>query len=347
MNFAMEIKQTINVVVLAYPGCFIGDVIKLLEALQALHDLHCAGGSGQNPLVTHIYSLDGKDLSSPSMPLFTIKTQSISDPLPQPLDTLIIAHGTEDSVRHLYRPVLEWLQRTQPNARRVVALGAGVFWLAAAGMLRSRTVTTHSSLIDRLRLYHSELDVRSSSSLQIDGPFYTANERISSSDLAKLLLRDQRSNAVQRRLLPAEQSVSLARGATFQLCSWWLEKMDADLNMQTSARQMNISERHLRRQVKEETGFTPSMLLMLLRLEMARQALLDSDLPVDKVARRGGLRDGQQLARLFRKYLGQSPLQYRHGGLPGSKLHEDYHRLFGIEQPLGWLQQMVHEARAS
>lgn len=104
------------------------------------------------------------------MPLFSVKTQPINSPLPEPLDTLVIAHGPEDAVRHLYRPMLGWLQRTQPKARRVVSLGAGVFWLAAADMLRARTVTTHSTLVDQLRERYPRLDVRSTNSLQIDGP---------------------------------------------------------------------------------------------------------------------------------------------------------------------------------
>ena len=337
-------KQPLNIAVLAYPGCCIGDVIKLLEALHGLHARPCRGGHTHRPLATQVYSLDGAPLSSPFMPLFSVQTQAISDPLPEPLDTLIIAHGPEDAVRHLYRPLLGWLQRAQIKARRVVALGAGVFWLAAAGM-PVRKVTTHTTLIGQLRLRYPKLDVQSASSLQIDGAFYTANEHMTANDLAETLLRDECNDMTGQQCTPQGQTLP-RQGVTYQLCIWWLDKMDVALNMQISARQLNISERQLRRQVKEETGLSPALLLMLLRLEMARQALLDSGLPVDKVARRGGLRDGQQLARLFRKYLGQSPQQYRHGGAGEVRLHDDYRRLFDGQRQPGWLQHLVLEARA-
>lgn len=330
-----------EIAILSYPGCYVGDVIKLLETLHALDLRPCCSLRRGASLRARVYSLDGAPLRSPGMPWVSVQTQALDAQLPPAPDTLIIAHGPAQTLDSPSAPLLQWLRQVQPRARRVVALGAGVFWLAAARLLEGRQVTTHSALVALLGQRYPTLQVQHRGSLQIDGPFYTTSERMSASDMALLLLRDHCA-AVRGQPCPpgADDSQGPARdGPALRLCRWWLPRLDQPLNIAQAAAHLHTSERTLRRLLRQDCGCSPYGLLVLLRLDMARQALLDSDLPVDKIARRGGLGDGQQLARAFRKYLGVAPGEYRRTRTP-ARLHPDYGRLFdGLRQP-GWLLQL-------
>ncbi|EIK95822.1 AraC family transcriptional regulator [Pseudomonas sp. M47T1] len=337
-----------DIAILSYPGCYVGDVIKLLETLHALDLRPCCSLRRGASLQARVYSLDGAPLRSPAMPWVSVQTHPLDPPGPDAPDTLIIAHGPAQALDTAATPLLRWLQAVQPRARRVVALGAGVFWLAAAHLLDGRQVTTHSALRTLLALRFPALAVQSGGSVQIDGPFYTTNERMSASDMALLLLRD---HCAAVRGLPCPPLATSPQppspdGPALRLCRWWLQRLDHPLNVAQAAAYLHTSERNLRRQLRQDCGCSPHGLLVLLRLDMARQALLDSDLPVDKIGRRGGFGDGQQLARSFRKYLGLAPGEYRRTRTP-ARLHADYARLFdGIAQP-GWLLQLRHAERVT
>lgn len=338
MALAGRLAVVREIAILSYPGCYVGDVIKLLETLHALDQRPCCSLRRGASLQARVYSLDGAPLRSPGMPWVSVQTHALDQAQPEAPDTLIIAHGPPQALGTPPPALLQWLRNVQPQARRVVALGAGVFWLAAARVLEGRQVTTHSALSALLAARFPTLQVQPRGSLQIDGPFYTTSERMSACDMALLLLRD---HCAAIRGLPCPPptepaNAPAADGPALRLCRWWLTRLDQPLNMAQAAAHLYTSERNLRRLLRQDCDCSPYGLLVLLRLDMARQALLDSDLPVDKIARRGGLGDGQQMARAFRKYLGLSPGEYRRTRAP-ARLHPDYGRLFdGVQQP-GWL----------
>ncbi len=72
-----------------------------------------------------------------------------------------------------------------------------------------------------------------------------------------------------------------------------------------------MSERNFLRRFKLEMGVTPSDFLLHARLETACGFLAETELPVDKVARRCGMGNGDRLAKIFRKRLLVSPTEFR------------------------------------
>ncbi|RQS71159.1 helix-turn-helix domain-containing protein [Burkholderia sp. Bp8963] len=92
----------------------------------------------------------------------------------------------------------------------------------------------------------------------------------------------------------------------------WLDaNVDRPVSIDDAAQVAAMSERNFLRRFKSEIGMTPSDYLQRARLNMCCRMLLESSLPVDKVARRCGINGGAQLARLFRKYLSTTPTEYR------------------------------------
>ena len=92
---------------------------------------------------------------------------------------------------------------------------------------------------------------------------------------------------------------------------WIKSNHSGAVSISELARRASMSERNFLRRFKTEVGQTPREYLARVGLENAQILLVQTDLPVDKIARRCGLFNGDQLRRYFLKYLSISPLEYR------------------------------------
>ncbi|WP_025597432.1 helix-turn-helix domain-containing protein [Burkholderia sp. WSM2230] len=101
-------------------------------------------------------------------------------------------------------------------------------------------------------------------------------------------------------------------------CAQWLtDNCEHDISIADVAQTAAMSERTFLRRFRRQIGTTPSEYLLKARLERSCRLLTESDLPVDKIARRSGMGNGSQLAKLFRKRFGVSPTEYRRRGRTG------------------------------
>ncbi|REG45598.1 transcriptional regulator GlxA family with amidase domain [Paraburkholderia sp. BL6669N2] len=92
----------------------------------------------------------------------------------------------------------------------------------------------------------------------------------------------------------------------------WLETNGhRPISIEEAAQIVGMSDRNFLRRFKIEMGVTPSEYLLYVRLDMSCRLLVETDLPVDKVARHCGIGSGGRLAKLFRKHLTTTPTEYR------------------------------------
>jgi transcriptional regulator GlxA family with amidase domain len=92
---------------------------------------------------------------------------------------------------------------------------------------------------------------------------------------------------------------------------WMRENFGGDISVSDAAAVAAMSVRNYLRRFKSEFGVTPLEYLMQLRFEAICAMLVGTKLPVDKIARRCGMGNGDRLGRLFRKRYGVSPTVYR------------------------------------
>ncbi|WP_416051790.1 GlxA family transcriptional regulator [Cupriavidus basilensis] len=92
---------------------------------------------------------------------------------------------------------------------------------------------------------------------------------------------------------------------------WLHENCERSISVADAAQIAAMSERHFLRCFKLAIGILPSDYLLRIRLEMASRLLAETDLPVDKIARRSGLSNGDRLAKIFRKRMSISPIEFR------------------------------------
>ena len=107
-----------------------------------------------------------------------------------PLDTLIVPGGNGIHNARLSKKIAQWLTRRAPVTRRIVALGSGIYPLAAAGLLDGRHVTTHWRLAKNVAERFPKLQVTSNRLFVRDGPFYTCAGAATALDLSLSLIEE-------------------------------------------------------------------------------------------------------------------------------------------------------------
>jgi transcriptional regulator GlxA family with amidase domain len=112
-------------------------------------------------------------------------------------------------------------------------------------------------------------------------------------------------------LLLAEAGVSSVADKVRASARWLKDNCERPISVADAAQVAAMSERNYLRRFKDEIGITPSEYLLRARLDMVCRLLIETDLPVDKIARRIGMANGDRLAKIFRKRLFVSPTEYR------------------------------------
>ncbi|SAL34107.1 AraC family transcriptional regulator [Caballeronia udeis] len=110
-----------------------------------------------------------------------------------------------------------------------------------------------------------------------------------------------------------KSQVAASRGNEKILAStkWLATNCDRLISVADAARAVAMSKRNFLRRFREEMGVTPSEYLLCARLNRTCQLLKESNLPIDKIARRSGMGSGARLAKVFRKRLNMSPTAFR------------------------------------
>ena len=86
------------------------------------------------------------------------------------------------------------------------------------------------------------------------------------------------------------------------------------LSIQEIAKQANMSEQHFRRLFKEAYGISPKQYLIELRINQAKQMLLESAASVTCIAENCGFSSVYYFCYVFKSITNQTPTEYaKHG----------------------------------
>ncbi len=134
------------------------------------------------------------------------------------------------------------------------------------------------------------------------------------------------ARSVADRLMPAwsvdlvprlNEAGTSSMGDKIRASARWLhENCERTISVADAAEIAAMSERHFLRCFKLEMGITPSDYLLQARLDTACTLLTETELPVDKIARRSGMSNGDRLAKIFRKRMSVSPGEFRRHNRP-------------------------------
>ena len=82
------------------------------------------------------------------------------------------------------------------------------------------------------------------------------------------------------------------------------------------ARHVEMHRSSFCRLFKKELGVTPTAYLNLMRINASKELLSSSSLTVEKIARRVGFPNPRHFRGLFKRYVGESPKEFRRKSFP-------------------------------
>lgn len=86
---------------------------------------------------------------------------------------------------------------------------------------------------------------------------------------------------------------------------------ERDISLGDIAKYVFLSPSYFTRAFKEETGMSPISYLLRVRIDRARELLVDTGLKIVDIALSVGFSNQQRFNEMFKKYAGLTPLQYR------------------------------------
>jgi transcriptional regulator GlxA family with amidase domain len=308
---------------LAYPAVQLLDVTGPLQVFASANDLVAEAG-GTPPYALRVVAQGSQAVTA------SAGIGLAASPLPAPdtdLDTLMIAGGQGVEAAAADPTLVNWVRQRATRARRVASVCTGAFLLATAGVLNGRRAATHWSLCAELARRFPAVQVEPDPIFVRDGPVWTSAGVTAGIDLALALVEQDLGRttalAVARYLVvflkrPGGQaqfssalSLQTADDRFSALHEWIGRHLAEDISIPVLAAQAGMSERSFSRHYTDTTGLSPGRAVERLRVEAARHLLVDSRLPVKRIAQRCGFGSEETMRRSFLRLIAATPQDYR------------------------------------
>jgi transcriptional regulator GlxA family with amidase domain len=246
-------------------------------------------------------------------------------------DTLLVCGGI-DVQRATTKPIIAWLRR---EARRGMAIGGlctGSWTLAKAGLLDGRKATIHWENQDGFLEEFEEVKL-TKSVFVVDGNRLSTAGGTSSIDLMLKLIAadhgDEVANTVADQLIYSSirtdqdtqrLSIPTRIGVRHPKLSQVIQMMEANIEDPISpadlAEEVGMSTRQLERLFRRYLNRSPKRYYMELRLQKARNLLMQTDMSVINVALACGFASPSHFSKCYRAHYNTTP--YRERGTQGA-----------------------------
>ena len=243
-------------------------------------------------------------------------------------DLLLVPGGPSLVQQPLKEPVHAWLREACGRASRFGSICNGALTLARAGLLESRTVTTHWNDAAALAALCPSSQVEFDRIFIQDGNLYTSAGVTAGIDLSLYLLAQDHGPEIalnvakrlvvfvqraggQSQFSPYLTPYAEASSPIAQVQQYVLAHLMEDLSVEVLASVAKMSKRNFARIFLRDTRVTPGEFVESARLDAARVKLENSSAPLKTVAWECGMRDADHLRVAFKRRLGTTPQQYR------------------------------------
>jgi len=225
-----------------------------------------------------------------------------------------------------YPDLPDQLKARYESGTKFIATGAGVYFLAEAGLLNGLPATTHWYFFEDFSERYPDVQLKQQHFITYADGIYCAGSINALSDLVFHLI-GQAFGLDKRQL--AEQHFAHEVGSSYDLPMFsignaahadedvvevqaWLKKACCeDIDIPDMARYAGMPVRTFTRRFRQALGMTPNQYLQDLRIENGRDLLKSTDLSVQDVAENVGYRDTAYFSRVFKSKVGLTPTEYR------------------------------------
>ena len=248
-------------------------------------------------------------------------------------DTIILCGGVNIQVATTKR-LLNWLRREARKGVKMVALCTASYSLAKAGLLNGKKATIHWENQDSFSEEFEEIEL-TKTVFVVDGNRMTTAGGTSSIDLMLQLiandLGEEKANYVADQLIYSsirtnedEQRLSIPTriGVRHPKLSRVIQTMEVNIEDPISpsdlASNVGMSTRQLERLFRRYLNKSPKRYYMGLRLQKARNLLMQTDMSVINVALSCGFSSPSHFSKCYRSHYETTP--YRERGTHAKKL---------------------------
>ncbi|WP_411891816.1 GlxA family transcriptional regulator [Yoonia sp. SDW83-1] len=316
-----------NVVFLVYDGIVLLDLVGPLHVFSRA----CADGTVELAYKTHIASVSGGPVQTNTI------VQVDSVPLEElcdvskglEIDTLVIVGGDGANVAETNKKLVEHVATLSARAKRICSVCCGAFVLAAAGLLDGRRAVTHWEDCALLARRFPNVRVEVDPIYIKEGSIWTSAGITAGTDMALAVVRedlgpDPALHLARSLVTPmirsagqSQFSSDLARqtqdsaGEFSKLHIWLRENLAKRISVSSMAAKCSMSARNFSRRYAAKVGLTPASSLEKMRVDAARNLLLETDHSIKIVARECGFGDQERMRRAFHRHLRTSPSTYQ------------------------------------
>ncbi len=101
------------------------------------------------------------------------------------------------------------------------------------------------------------------------------------------------------------------KGIEWQACNYILENIDSELSLKTIADRLYMNKTYLSEVFKQKTGISFIEYLTMVKMERAKLIITGENLKTYQIAEKLGFKDAEYFSKIFKKYTGMSPTDYR------------------------------------
>ncbi len=244
-------------------------------------------------------------------------------------DIVVVSGGaTEYPLPPAEAHAVQWLRTHHRRIPTLISICTGAFVLGEAGLLNRRRATTHWAYADVLRQRYPKARIVDDDIFIRDGRVWTSAGITAGIDLMLALVEQDHGHVMAMTVAKglvlflrrsggqAQFSQMLKRqegepGRLRDLSAFILDHLNESLSLDALARHVGMSQRTLTRWCRRELGESPATLVRRVRIEEAQRLLEQTALPLKDIAARAHLGDPSTMWRIFTRYVGTTPADYR------------------------------------
>jgi len=220
-----------------------------------------------------------------------------------------------------------WLLKHHRAGSTLASVCTGAFLLAETGLLNGKRATTHWGFAEIFRARYPEVDLRPESLITDEGSLLCGGGAFSYFDLALYLVERYCGFEIAAQ---CGKSLLLDMGRTSQVpyaifeyqkqhkdeqildAQTFMEKnYPRQINLDELADRVGMSLRNFKRRFRRVTGDSPLTYLQRFRVEAAKRLIERTPQSISEICYRIGYEDIAFFRRIFRRYVGITPYEYR------------------------------------
>ncbi|GAB5438572.1 GlxA family transcriptional regulator [Falsiruegeria mediterranea] len=307
------------------------DKFSMLSFASALDSLRIANRMSNRELYSWILLGEGGDAVSCSAGT-TFKLDD--DLIELARDDVILLCGGVDVQVSTTKKVLNWLRREARKGLKIAGLCTGAYTMAKAGLLDGKKATIHWENADSFAEEFDEVELTKSVFLHEGNRMTTAGGTSSIDLMLKVIAEDhgeELANAVADQMiyssirtdqdtqrLSTPTRIGVRHPKLSQVIQMMEKNIEEPISPSILAKDVGMSTRQLERLFRRYLNRSPKRYYMELRLQKARNLLMQTDMSVINVALACGFASPSHFSKCYRAHYNTTP--YRERGAQASRL---------------------------